>query len=443
MKKAPSKIGVFGLTAATYFAVFGGPFGLEDIVSKAGYAGAILILIITPLLWALPATLMVSELSSAIPEEGGYYTWAKRALGPFWGFQKAWLSLVGSIFDMAIYPTLFVSYLSRFFPNATAGYRGILIGAALVALAALWNMRGAAFIGDSSVSMGLLLLAPFVVLAFVALFHRAPAVHSVPLRDVDFLGGILVAMWNFMGWDNLSTVANDVDRPQRTYPIAMAAAVIAVALSAILPIAAVGATGIDANAWSTGGWADLGKLLLPNAAGAFLAVCITLAGTIAALGTQNALTMTLARLPVVLAEDGFLPAVFTRRLRSGAPWVAIAVCSVVWALGLGLSFVKLVILDVLLTGSSILLEFASLIALRFREPALARPYKIPGGIPATIALTIPPAILLVLTGVRNKVEPVGPINALELGGILVALGVLVYFAQRRFGAAARRVSTTG
>ena len=97
--------------------VAGGPYGLEEIVGRAGYRGAILILLVTPLLWSMPTALMVSELSSALPESGGYYAWVKRALGPFWGFQEAWLSLVASIFDMAIYPTLFTLYLARLVPG--------------------------------------------------------------------------------------------------------------------------------------------------------------------------------------------------------------------------------------------------------------------------------------------------------------------------------------
>src|SRR5438067_502037 len=107
------KITLLPLIAATYFIVAGGPFGLEDTVSRAGYAGAIAILLLTPLIWALPTALMVSEMTSAVPEEGGYYVYVTRAMGPFWGFQEAWLSLVGSIFDMAIYPTLFVGYLGH------------------------------------------------------------------------------------------------------------------------------------------------------------------------------------------------------------------------------------------------------------------------------------------------------------------------------------------
>src|SRR6476619_7494894 len=118
--------------------VAGGPFGLEDIVSTSGYTGAILLLLLTAALWALPSALMVSEMASAVPEEGGYYAYVTRAMSRFWGFQEAWLSLVGSIFDMAIYPTLFVGYLGTFAPWITANGRGTWIGVGLVAAAAAW-----------------------------------------------------------------------------------------------------------------------------------------------------------------------------------------------------------------------------------------------------------------------------------------------------------------
>ena len=121
------------LIAATYFLVAGGPFGLEDIVLKAGYSGAFFILLVTPLIWSLPTALMVSELASALPSDGGYYVWVTRAMGRFWGFQEAWLSLAGSLFDMALYPTLFVSYIEHFDPALTSHGKGIWIGVALIA----------------------------------------------------------------------------------------------------------------------------------------------------------------------------------------------------------------------------------------------------------------------------------------------------------------------
>ncbi len=79
MKK---KLTLLPLVAATYFMVSGGPYGLEELVAVAGYSRAILVLLVTPLLWSLPTALMVGELASALPDEGGYYAWARRALGP-------------------------------------------------------------------------------------------------------------------------------------------------------------------------------------------------------------------------------------------------------------------------------------------------------------------------------------------------------------------------
>ena len=418
------------LIAAIYFLVSGGPFGLEDIVSKSGYTGAILILLITPVIWAIPTALMVSELSSALPDQGGYYVWVTRGMGSFWGFQEAWLSLAGSVFDVAIYPTLFVSYLGHLAPWMTAGGRGTAMAFALVGAAAAWNLMGAKSVGDSSLAMGIVLLAPFAALTVYGFCHRAaPAVATTSLHNVDLLGGILVALWNYMGWDYASTVADEVDRPQRTFPLAMAGAVTLVALTYVLPIAAVAVTGLDANRWSTGGWADVARAVIPGAGmGRAFAFVITIGGMLGAWGTLNAQTMQYSRLPAVMADDGLLPRIFSRRrATSGAPWVAILACAAAWMLCLQLSFVKLIVLDVLLTGLSLLLEFAALVALRIREPGLPRPYRVPGGIAGAIAVGLLPAALLVLTAVRNEVEPVGPINALELGALLVAAGVPAYW----------------
>jgi amino acid transporter len=303
------------------------------------------------------------------------------------------------------------------------------IAVAMIAACAAWNLLGAKTVSGGSLVMSIMLLAPFVVLMGFAVLHRSGAgTPAVPLRRVDILGGILVAMWNYMGWDNASTVANEVDRPQRTYPLAMAGAVILVALTYVLPIAAVAMTGLDPNSWTAGGWVDAGRKL----SGEGLAVALTIAGMVGAVGTFNALTMSFSRLPAVLAEDGFLPKVLARRYpKTGAPWVAILACSAAWALCLGFSFVKLVVLDVLLTGLSILLEFAALVALRVREPGLPRPYRVPGGLAGAIALGVLPLALLVLTVIRNQAEPVGPINALQFGGLLIAAGVLAYFVGER------------
>ena len=180
------KMKLLPLIAATYFMVSGGPYGLEDIIGKAGYGRALLLLLLVPFFWSLPTSLMVGELASALPEEGGYYRWVRLALGEFWGFQEAWLSLAASIFDMAIYPVIFVLYLGRIEPAWTAGTRGTAWALAVVVLCAVWNLRGARAVGEGSVGLFCLLLSPFVVLTAAGLWKGFATnsgtgwLHAVP-----------------------------------------------------------------------------------------------------------------------------------------------------------------------------------------------------------------------------------------------------------------------
>ena len=150
MAKSVAKMGkmrLLPLVAATYFMVSGGPYGLEDIIGKAGYGRALLLLLLVPLFWSLPTALMVGELASSMPYEGGFYYWVRRAMGPFWGFQEGWLSLTASVFDMAIYPTTFVLYLTHIAPGLTAGHRGLLLKLGIVGISSgmrtCWTARPA------------------------------------------------------------------------------------------------------------------------------------------------------------------------------------------------------------------------------------------------------------------------------------------------------------
>ena len=426
--KTLRKISVVPMIAATYFMVAGGPYGLEEVVHKTGYLATLLILLVTPLLWSLPTALMVSELATAIPEEGGFYIWVRRGMGRFWGFQETWLTLAGSVFEMALYPNLCVAYASRFFPGLQSGHRGLYFGFAMIALCTAWNILGTRAVGEGSVWLSLALLGPFVALIVLALgIGRSGEAVAVPLRQVDLLGGVLIAMWNYMGWDNLSTIAGEVEAPQRTYSRAMFGAVVLVVASYVLPVAAVAHTGIDPNSWSEGGWVDIARLI----GGETLAICIALAGMLGAIGSFSTLMLSFTRLPLVMAEDGYLPRVIARKNScTGVPWVSVSACAILWAVCYPLGFQKNLILDVLLTGLSILLEFCALVALRIREPELARPFRVPGGTAGAVVIGLPPLALMVIAVVRNRQEFVGDTNGLVIGIAIIAAGVFLYLVSR-------------
>jgi len=372
------KIRFVPLVAATYFMVAGGPYGIEDILGGAGYARAILILLVLPLVWSLPTALMIGELAAAIPAEGGFYVWVRRGLSPFWGYQESWLSLTASVFDMALYPSIFVLYLGKFSPALTAGPRAYLWSLAVVVLCCFWNLLGAPEVGNDSVWLFALLLAPFAVFVVLGFWHGFtvhPALDwgrtaPVPGAQLGLSTAILVALWNYMGWDNASTIAREVDNPQRNYPRAMIGAALLTAVTYVLPLVAMGAAGLSPQGFSTGSWAVAAGSL----GGPLLGLAVVAGGVICGVGMFNALMMSYTRLPIAMAADGLLPRIFLRRNRRGVPWVSVFVCGLGWALALSLPFERLISIDLILYGTSLILEFLALIALRLREPELPRPF---------------------------------------------------------------------
>ncbi len=433
VKKRVAKLTLWPLVAATFFMVSGGTYGTEEIIHGAGYGHGILILLFLPVLWCLPTAFMIGELSSALPQEGGYYAWVRRGLGNFWGFQEAWLSLAASIFDMAIYPTLFVFYLKQMSPWFGLGNHGIYAGLFVVATCAMLNLAGIRVVGITSLWLFFLLSAPFAAIVVMAPLKMGALaeVHAAPAATgLGLLGGVLVAMWNYMGWDNASTIAQEVERPQRTYPRAMMAAVVLVALTYVLPFTAVYLAGVPSSTFGEdGSWATVAGALGGRIVGfEWLRFLIVLGGMMSAFGMFNALVMSYSRLPLAMARDGMLPKFFGKiSSRTRAPYVAIIVCATCWALCLGLGFRRLVTLDIMLYGISLMLEFVTLVALRIREPELKRGFRVPGGLTGAISCGIFPLLLLSLAMLESNHETVLGLNGLVFGALIIAAGFLIYF----------------
>jgi amino acid transporter len=426
---AGRKLRLLPLVAATFFMVSGGPYAIEDILGGAGYARAIIILLLLPFIWSLPTALMIGELASAIPAEGGFYVWVRRALGPFWGYQEGWLSLSASVFDMAIYPAFFVSYLGKFSPGLTEGWHGYAWKLAVVALCCAWNLRGAPAVGRGSMWMSVLLLAPFAIFVGLGLWHGItihPAVHwGGAASDTALATAILVGMWNYMGWDNASTVAQEVDNPQRTYPRAMIVSTIVVAVTYVLPLVAIAFAGLSVDSFTTGDWISAGSKI----GGPVLGMAVAAGGIITGIGMFNALVMSYTRVPMAMAEDGMLPRALARRNKRGVPWVSVLLCGLAWALALSLTFERLITIDLILYGSSLLLEFVALVVLRVKEPNLPRPFRA-GNLAFAVSLGVGPAALIGYALYASRAEEVklanSSISALLFSLLVGLLGPILY-----------------
>src|SRR6185503_2784983 len=213
-------------------------------VGAAGPAIVLLGLITLPWLWSLPTALMTAELSTAMPEEGGYVVWVERAFGRFWGFQEGWISWLCSFADNALYPVMFVDYLA-YLRGDMAPEERWLIGTTLIAGITWLNVRGIRLVGLSSIVFLLTVLAPFAVMVVLG----APQIQiSNWLKQSDTVDWALLLstlLWNTSGWDNAGCCAAEVAKPNRAYPRAMIITVVLVSMVYLLPLA-VG-VGVDGN----------------------------------------------------------------------------------------------------------------------------------------------------------------------------------------------------
>lgn len=256
LKRELTLLPLFGLI---YFTVCGGAFGAEPMVGLSGPGLALLLMVITPLVFSIPNMLMVREMQSMMPVEGGYYHWVKQAFGPFMGYMSGWMNWVVSWVDVSIYPVWTAWYLSYFIPELGEGatifgiefssdFLSWLVAAVLIVAISLLNMRGARLSGLTTNWLGIFMIIPLVIMSGFGIYAW---ITSGTTPDIPFLAGgadvtpgnimaglsvgIYVAMWNFMGWELPAAAGDEIKDPKKTYPRAMVLVLVAAILSYSIP----------------------------------------------------------------------------------------------------------------------------------------------------------------------------------------------------------------
>lgn len=381
---------------------------METLVSSSGAGLALVLILVTLFVWSLPAALMTAELTSAIPAEGGYYVWAKEALGPFGGFLCGWWSWVYSWVDTSLYPGLFVGYLVAVADQASPNgplhnlspLQKWLLGMAMLVPIIWINVRGIKLSGIASVVLGLLLLTPFVLLIGIGIAKfggHATAIFqpfNAPGKSVkeSFGAGLFVIMWNYLAWDSLSTVCGETEHPARNFPKALMWSLLITVAFYFLPFAVGIAAVPDISKWTEGSWTAIASAV----GGSWLGLLVAFGAILSVIGMCNATLLSGSRLPLVMAEDKLLPKQLSAlHPKHKTPWVGICVSAAFAALLTVKGFAELVKVDVLIYSAGLLLEFAALVVLRYKRPELARRYRIPGGKPGVWLLVLVPTGLIV------------------------------------------------
>lgn len=399
------KLTLIPLIFLIYFEVAGGPYGEEPAVKAAGPLYALLGFMIFPFIWSIPEALITAELSTAFPGDGGFVIWADRAFGSFFGSLMGSWKFLSGVINIAAFPVLCIDYLKKVIHPLESGWPRSLAIMVSTCILSFLNFTGLTIVGYVAVLLGLVSLSPFIIMSLAAIPkikpHRWFSSGQKGLKK-DWNLFFNTLFWNLNFWDNVSTLAGEVDRPQKTFPVALLVAVIFTCVAYLIPLfAVIGAVNVDQSQWDSGFHATAAEII----AGKWLKIWLEVGAVLSAIGLFEAQLSSSAYQILGMADLGFLPKFFGLRSKKfNTPWVGILVSTLI-TLGVSyMDFESIVASANFLYSLGMLLEFAAFIWLRMKRPQLKRPYRVPMKLPGLVIMClIPSGFLVVIMVVATKI----------------------------------------
>ncbi|MCU1224987.1 MAG: amino acid permease-associated region [Edaphobacter sp.] len=393
-------------------------------------------------LLSLFGAMTYAEIAAARPKYGGEYAFLREAYGDLMGFLYMWTQITvakpASLATVAAGLARVLATFAVFSGFSQPAFAGLLWGQ-VFAITVTWLITGLNIVGtrrSANVQLVLTWLKGLLILVIAGFCFFAPGNHGTWHNfATDFTGAkagfsgfmvaLVAALWAYDGWSDVTTLAGEVERPQRSMPIALVGGVAIVgglymltnaAIQYVLPAAAIATAdrpAADAMRLVAGHW------------GATL-VSVGMAVSIAATFVGSSLSG--ARVPFAAARDGL----FFRQLahvhpRFHTPSTALvlqAVLSSLLLLAIG-KFQALFSLAIFGEWLFYAMTASTVFIFRRREPNTLRPYSV-WGYPILPALFILAAVVLLLFSFADQ-----PVNSLVGTGVIL-LGIpLHYLLQSR------------
>lgn len=388
------RIGLLPFIAVLFAYCTGGPFGFESMISASGPGLSLVFLLVVPFMFSVPIALASAEMTTIMPVEGGFYRWARGALGDFWGFQAGWWNWTGTFLMSASYAVAMADYVDAWIPLHSRFAHWTIAFLFLVLVAAI-NILGIRLVGNLTL---VLLIASFVpVIAFIAVgFHHA---HFNPLHPFLPTGkpwreaygvGLALALWSYAGYEQLSTVIEEVERPVRNFPLGLAVVIPLTIAVYILSLASGLAALGNWQDWQTGYMVTAARLI----GGAGLGTAMFVASAIANFILLESTVLSITRVPLTMAEDGYLHAGLARvSQRFGTPVRSIVVSTAFCVVLAMLSVPQLIAVYAWSRMATSTLTLLSFWTLRRNFPDLPRAFRAPGGTLGALGVVTLPLLL--------------------------------------------------
>lgn len=377
---------------------------------------------------ALCGALAYAELGAALPRSGGEYAILSRGVHPAAGFVGGWVSAtIGFAAPTALAAMTFGGYLGALLPGASPRLLALVLVAGLTA-AHMASRRSSGTTQVSLTAVKLLLITGFCAAALLfgpaaqpVRFAPAPGDGAL-IAGRDFAVSLIYVNYAYTGWNAATYITGEIDRPQRTLPRILAGGTLVV-LACYLALNAtfLRAAPMDAMAGQLNVGAIAARALFGDAG----ARALTLVLSLLLVSTVSAMTLAGPRVLQAMGED-FPPfRALARTTADGIPAGAVLLQSLVAAAFiLTGAFERVLVFSGFLLGLVSFATVATLFVLRWREPALARPYRA-WGYPFT-----PLAYLAVTGWTLVHIVTERPTEA-AAGGALVAVGVAAWGGMRR------------
>lgn len=400
--------------------------GFQLEVLRAGFP--LLMLWVVGGVVALCGALAYAELGAALPRSGGEYAILSRGVHPAAGFVGGWVSAtIGFAAPTALAAMTFGGYLGALLPGASPRLLALVLVAGLTA-AHMASRRSSGTTQVSLTAVKLLLITGFCAAALLfgpaaqpVRFAPAPGDGAL-IAGRDFAVSLIYVNYAYTGWNAATYITGEIDRPQRTLPRILAGGTLVV-LACYLALNAtfLRAAPMDAMAGQLNVGAIAARALFGDAG----ARALTLVLSLLLVSTVSAMTLAGPRVLQAMGED-FPPfRALARTTADGIPAGAVLLQSLVAAAFiLTGAFERVLVFSGFLLGLVSFATVATLFVLRWREPALARPYRA-WGYPFT-----PLAYLAVMGWTLVHIVTERPTEA-AAGGALVAVGVAAWGGMRR------------
>ena len=419
--------------------------------------------LIAALFFFLPGALVINELSSRFPEEGGLYAWSKEAFGDFHGFIAGWTYWIYTVFyfpGLLLASASMAAYIIGGQGVALAQNRSFLltVSLGLLCIAVILNIVGLNIGKWLQNAGGVGTYVPLIMLAAVAVIvgsRHGSATHFTLHNMLPAWNWDTVNFWSqiafaFTGLELVSAMSEEVRDPRRTLPRAVfgAGALIALmyiagtfAVLTLLPAADVDPQSGVFSAITAGSVAlRLG----------FLGILAAILVTVGNAGGVGSTVAGIARVPFVVGIDRYLPAAFGKiHPRWKTPYISILVQAIVsGAILLGSQISEttrgayqfLVDAGIILYFIPFLYMFGAVIKLAYREDRRENPHAVlvPGG-PAGVWFCGGLGFIVVLIGIAVSLVPPGDSSnklgfELKLVGGTAAsilLGLVLYWRGAR------------